>query len=83
MDLLNNPFCNDLSQNLSFGHLNMVTGQIGPKQNWPQVKTAPGQIVLSQIGPSHIGPGSNSIIYIIKMNYRYLILIINHFHKGI
>jgi len=22
MDLLNNPFCNDLSHNLSFGHLN-------------------------------------------------------------
>ena len=22
MDLLNNPFCNDLSHNISFGHLN-------------------------------------------------------------
>ena len=59
-DVLNNPFCNDLSQNLSFGHLNTVTGQIDPKQNWPQVKTTPGQIVLS-----HIGPGSNRIIYIV------------------
>jgi hypothetical protein len=28
-----------------------VAGQIGPKQNRPQVKSAPGQIVPSQIGP--------------------------------
>ena len=32
----------------------LVAGQIGPKQNRPQVKSAP-----SQIGPGQIGPKSN------------------------
>ena len=36
-----------------------VAGQIGPKQNRPQVKSVPGQIVPSQIGPSQIVPKSN------------------------
>jgi hypothetical protein len=36
-----------------------VAGQIGPKQNRPQVKSVPGQIVPSQIGPSQIGTKSN------------------------
>jgi len=33
-----------------------VAGQIGPKQNRPQVKSAPAQIVPSQIGPKSNRP---------------------------
>ena len=33
-DLLNNPFCNDLSLNLSFGHLNVISLRLGFRRNF-------------------------------------------------
>jgi hypothetical protein len=53
----------------------MEAGQIGPKPNRPQVKSAPGKSAPSQIGPSQIGPKSNrpqvKIIEELKLSSKY------------
>ena len=56
------------------GFFQMVAGQIGPKPNRPQIKSAP-----SQIGPSQIGPKSNRPQ--IKSLYYYGFFLCNVFHS--